>query len=407
MPLIKKFTPQNSDSFLGKDQGDHSLAKFGHLNYILRQVNSSLLNFTPGSLLFADTNGDPAGDPTQLYWDDVNNRLGIGVSAPTKTIDALGTFLLTGTNTAYNTDSLYLGGSFTIKDPYPRSKLSTGQAMGNNINSQYEFRNESDGVTKEMSVGSTLRSYYSHVGPLGNTVWGNNIVWPQRRAGHFMNRMSFPSGSYTLNSSQLYSNTSLWVNQYFGSSDNTSPLTINTGSGPDTGISGVAVRMDTWPNSDSGTAVKTYTGWHNMYTGFYDIKGGVGSTTQRMNFYVAGHTRHYANTTLTDIMGFYCYPMKNSWTTNAWAFYQDGASDKNYLAGNTIIGSSNTDVPSAKLQVTSTTQGFLPPRMTGAQVEAIASPAEGLMVYATSAGSGAVTSKGWWGYDGATWVKLN
>ena len=62
---------------------------------------------------------------------------------------------------------------------------------------------------------------------------------------------------------------------------------------------------------------------------------------------------------------------------------------------------------SAKMEVRSTTQGFLPPVMTGAQVEAIASPAEGLMAYATSAGAGAVNAKGWWGYNGSTWVKLN
>ena len=37
---IKKFTPQNSDLFLGKDQGDHTLGKFGHLNYILQQINN-------------------------------------------------------------------------------------------------------------------------------------------------------------------------------------------------------------------------------------------------------------------------------------------------------------------------------------------------------------------------------
>ena len=38
---------------------------------------------------------------------------------------------------------------------------------------------------------------------------------------------------------------------------------------------------------------------------------------------------------------------------------------------------------SAALDVTSTTQGFLPPRMTKVQLEAIASPVEGLMVYCT------------------------
>jgi len=37
---IKKFTPQNSDLFIGKDQGDHTLGKFGHLNYLLQQINA-------------------------------------------------------------------------------------------------------------------------------------------------------------------------------------------------------------------------------------------------------------------------------------------------------------------------------------------------------------------------------
>jgi hypothetical protein len=45
--------------------------------------------------------------------------------------------------------------------------------------------------------------------------------------------------------------------------------------------------------------------------------------------------------------------------------------------------------------------------MTGAQAELISSPAEGLMVYATNGTGVTITSKGWWGYDGATWVKFN
>jgi hypothetical protein len=62
---------------------------------------------------------------------------------------------------------------------------------------------------------------------------------------------------------------------------------------------------------------------------------------------------------------------------------------------------------SAVLQADSTSQGFLPPRMTGAQAELISSPAEGLMVYSTDGSGTTITSKGWWGYDGSTWVKLN
>jgi hypothetical protein len=52
---------------------------------------------------------------------------------------------------------------------------------------------------------------------------------------------------------------------------------------------------------------------------------------------------------------------------------------------------------SARLQVDSTTQGFLPPRMTLAQRTAIASPATGLIVYQTDGVEGLWlrTSTGW------------
>lgn len=51
---------------------------------------------------------------------------------------------------------------------------------------------------------------------------------------------------------------------------------------------------------------------------------------------------------------------------------------------------------SAQLDVTSTTKGFLPPRMTTAQRNAIATPAEGLVIYNT-------TSKGFECYNGTSW----
>ena len=63
-------------------------------------------------------------------------------------------------------------------------------------------------------------------------------------------------------------------------------------------------------------------------------------------------------------------------------------------------------VASAQLEVTSTTKGFLPPRMTATQGSAISSPAEGLLIYVTDT-NGTFTAKGWWGYNGAAWEKLN
>ena len=84
-------------------------------------------------------------------------------------------------------------------------------------------------------------------------------------------------------------------------------------------------------------------------------------------------------------------------------------SERLHVVGKIIVTNSATESApaSASVAINSTTQGFLPPRMTATQAEAIASPAEGLMVYATDGGGVTITSKGWWGYDGTAWVKLN
>ena len=61
------------------------------------------------------------------------------------------------------------------------------------------------------------------------------------------------------------------------------------------------------------------------------------------------------------------------------------------------IGTNNPD-PSSLLEVQSTTQGILVPRMTEAQKNAIASPATGLLIYQTN------NQAGFWYFDGTIWV---
>ena len=62
-------------------------------------------------------------------------------------------------------------------------------------------------------------------------------------------------------------------------------------------------------------------------------------------------------------------------------------------------GGTFTDVASARLTINSTTQGFLPPRMTTTQKNAIATPATGLMVYDTTLNLISV-------YNGTIWISL-
>ncbi len=67
--------------------------------------------------------------------------------------------------------------------------------------------------------------------------------------------------------------------------------------------------------------------------------------------------------------------------------------------GNAGIGTSNPE-NSALMDMTSSTKGFLPPRMTSAQRTAISLPAEGLLVYQTD------STAGYYYYTGANWVSI-
>lgn len=70
-------------------------------------------------------------------------------------------------------------------------------------------------------------------------------------------------------------------------------------------------------------------------------------------------------------------------------------------AANIGMGTSTPDA-SAKLEIKSTTQGFLPPRMTFVQMSAISSPAEGLIVYCTNC----LPSKGLKIFDNIDWTDM-
>lgn len=66
-----------------------------------------------------------------------------------------------------------------------------------------------------------------------------------------------------------------------------------------------------------------------------------------------------------------------------------------FASGQFGIGT-ETPNPSAQLDVTSTTGGLLPPRMTTTQRDAIASPADGLMLYSSTAGDMQLRANGIW-----------
>lgn len=91
------------------------------------------------------------------------------------------------------------------------------------------------------------------------------------------------------------------------------------------------------------------------------------------------------------------YPSTNSSFPSAIQFYTSSSYVAQFFStGNLSVGSTS-DIASAILQVTSTTKGFLPPRMTTTQRDAIATPATGLQVYNTTTNTNDF-------YNGSAWA---
>ena len=64
----------------------------------------TLSDITIGSLVFAGTGGLVSQDNSNLFWDDTNNRLGIGTATPQKTMDIRGDLFIPATDTAVDCD---------------------------------------------------------------------------------------------------------------------------------------------------------------------------------------------------------------------------------------------------------------------------------------------------------------
>jgi hypothetical protein len=80
--------------------------------------------------------------------------------------------------------------------------------------------------------------------------------------------------------------------------------------------------------------------------------------------------------------------------------YNNGIRIANTTRYPLTLGSDTKAVASAQLEMVSTTQGFLMPRMTTAEINAIASPANGLQVYNTTLSCPCF-------YDGTAWRKVS
>jgi len=321
---------------------------------------TAITSGTVGRVLFEGT-GNVVSESANLFWDNTNGRLGIGTSSPTTIVHINGNTAGTApslqirqqTNTVptwfavRNTDTLGSAGAIS---------LDIGISGG--ANQFFNGTSQGDIILKAYSQGNTSKFF------LGAT------------SGSTAQMALFPStGNVGINTT-TDAGFKLDVNGTARVSGNTvvttwlgvGGVTTPTGSGEKFNVQGAQV-------------ISGASGAGNFL--LYQISGAsrfiVGSEAS-----IGGTANNYIN---------YVYG------NNSYITYTNNVARLSVTGGGNVLINTTTDVASSKLTIESTTQGFLPPRMTTTQKNAIATPATGLMVYDTTLNLMAL-------YNGTTWITL-
>jgi uncharacterized protein (TIGR02145 family) len=189
------------------------------------------------------------------------------------------------------------------------------------------------------------------------------------------------------------------------------------------GLNSTAMGANTTASGDYSNAIgysTSATGVFSTATGNETIASGSGSYAMGIITSASGDfstamgfgtaARSYTETTIGSFNTDYIPASTDSWNTGDRLFVIGNGTQSNARSdamvilknGNVGIGTSTPNA-SSQLDISSTTKGFLPPRMTASQRQAIANPAAGLMIWCTNSG----TIGEWQGYNGYSWVTLS
>jgi hypothetical protein len=310
---------------------------------------------TSGSVLFS--NGTTiAQDNANLFWDDTNNRLGIGTS--TANADLTITKSSTGTVQAY------------IKNSSNGINADSRFVVVNDINTEGGF-----------FLGSSTRVFD------GNTV----LVYANQTLRFMTNNTVASGGTSPIIFQAGGNNTSQEAMRITGgktvligtTTDNGGKLQVKAPGALSTDIA-IKVR-----NSADTTDLFTANGLGQIRS-LYAATPGVAVVTAK---FLTFATNPYGLVFRGDGLG--VHSIQNQREANDAEVYD--LSLQPFGAG-VLIGTA-TSIPSSALAVQSTTRGFLPPRMTTTQKNAIATPVTGLIVYDTDLLS-------LFQYNGTAWVAV-
>ena len=326
-----------------------------------------------------------------------DGKVGIGTTTPAHKLSLSGTTLADQTISINTTPVVYL----------PNQGAATGQfvgslAVGDGLRSlsntsgwQGQF-NTAVGIqalltntTGNSNIAIGYQSMYSNTTGIYNTVMGtgalqNNTTGNQNTVSGYHAMLSNTTGSFNIaiGVSALQSNTIANNNTAIGKE----ALLSNTTGASNTGVGHSALYSNT-------------TGYQNTALGFqagYDYNN-TGNENGNNTFIGYNTGRGITTGTGNTILGASVTGLTSTLTNNI--IIADGAGNRRINVDNNGNVGMGTTAPAATalLDVSSTTKGFLPPRMTTTQRTAITTPATGLQVYDNSTNS-------LWYYNGTVWI---
>jgi len=313
----------------------------------------NLPSLTSGSVLFS--NGTTiAQDNTNLFWDDTNNRLGVGTLSPQNRLDVNGSAIISG---SLNLTTPAITGRETLLTGMVSDNSVDKFQIGNSTTVASRFGPTFIGYTGGAYTGLAFRGLGDSVNDLSSTT-----SYVAFLAANTNNSTDPNNGTLT-----APVNRDLFT---FGTTGATY-LTIKAGGNVAIGATTANARLDVRAQGALTTDIALKVRNSVDTADLFNVNG-AGQ--------VNGVSFNATNAVMTtrggkaDLYGF----------TGPTLSYYNGVAIVPALTvidtGSILIGTSGP-AASAKLDVFSTTQGFLPPRMTTTQRNAIVTPATGLVVY--------------------------
>jgi hypothetical protein len=340
----------NGNSILGS--GDLTVGGSG-----LTVGTTAISSGTIGRVLFQGT-GNVLQQSTNLFWDNTNNRLGIGTSSPTKTFDLRGDAnIISADNLGGNTLSVFANNlTQGIGISY-----NTISLIGSSSNINLTLSPKGTGmllITSSITQVNNLGQVYA----FGNSINGN--YGTNANSSLILNYSGAAAGTTYFRDTLIYNGKAAQIAQFTGSTGNFL-INTTTDAGYKLDVNGTARVSGTINVTQVSGNVFRLT--NNTY--FHSTAGGI----QTIDYYNG-------------------FVFQNAGQVNIKASFSGNIR----FLRESIFGTDGANNASAQVQIDSTTKGFLPPRMTNAQMLAIAAPAAGLVVYDT-------TNNKHCGYNGTAW----